>query len=75
MCTQTLLATPLFDWDTSNGSVNPSLKPGAWLYLAVTVPLTLVTLAIWALYMWTKKRQGARKDAIVGEMSKDEESG
>ena len=45
---QTVFAMPVFNWD-GNGA--PVLKPGFKYYWAVTIPVTVVVLTLWALAM------------------------
>ncbi|KAI1862986.1 hypothetical protein JX265_009032 [Neoarthrinium moseri] len=49
-------AMPLFDWDAEQQVVTVR---GFWLYWAVTVPLTLVTLAAWFLWTWLSDAKGS----------------
>lgn len=46
---QTLFAMPLFDWTSEE--ISRILHPQAWIYLAVTLPLTAATLSIWILWL------------------------
>jgi hypothetical protein len=53
-CPQAIFAMPVFEWD-ANGA--PVMKNGFRYYWAVTIPLTLLVLASWALTMllpWKK---------------------
>lgn len=47
-----LFAMPLFEWNAVSDSMVVSKR--FWIYWAVTVPLTFLTLLIWVL--WTKKQ-------------------
>jgi hypothetical protein len=47
-----LFATPLFNWDAGPGETVVIAR--FWIYWAVTVPLTLVTIASWLL--WTHRQ-------------------
>lgn len=44
-----LFAIPLFQWQAT-----PVVSNRFWIYWAVTIPLTLVTLLVW--YYWTKRQ-------------------
>ena len=43
-----LSAMPLFQWNTLQGSV---FSEYFWVYLAVSIPLTLVTLIAWSVWI------------------------
>lgn len=56
---QTLFAMPLFDW--SAGSVSAIATRHAWIYVAVTLPLTIFVLIIWSLWVWLSHLRRARR--------------
>ncbi|KAK0113467.1 hypothetical protein ONS96_014331 [Cadophora gregata f. sp. sojae] len=62
----TLFAVPLFDWDASSWS--DVAKPRFWFYWAITVPLTLATLAIWMVW----ERAFLRKSEELERIARDE---
>lgn len=41
---------PLFDWTSSTGS-HIATTPNIWIFWAITIPLTFLVLAIWAVWM------------------------
>ena len=45
-----LFSMPMFDWNNANGNV---LSHRFWIYWAITLPLTFVTVGAWVL--WTYK--------------------
>jgi hypothetical protein len=49
-CPQSFFATPFFRWDAARYSL--ILQPHFWIYWAVTIPLTIVTLAVY--FLWSK---------------------
>jgi len=54
-----------------NGALSVQAKPSLWIYLALTVPLTVGTLAGWWGWEWWSRReregglQGKGKRAVV----------
>lgn len=61
----TLFAVPLFDWDASSWSGVP--KPRFWFYWAITVPLTLSTLAIWMVWEKAFNKRSEELDRMARE--------
>jgi Mg2+ and Co2+ transporter CorA len=51
----TLLGMNMFTWGGADGEETTSLKvsPSMWIYWAITVPLTVVTLIVWLL--WSRR--------------------
>lgn len=37
------------------------LDANIWIYFAIAIALTLLTLALWSVYMWLSKRQQSRE--------------
>ena len=59
-------AMPLFDWDAvGDGTV---VSERFWVYWAVTVPLTVVTLVVWV--FWTKRQ--ARMHRVSEKRAREE---
>ena len=64
---------PLFNWSAS--SITAVATPHAWIYVAVALPLTAMTVAIWFAWLWWNGvlRDGqawetdARKDSLSDE--------
>jgi len=56
-------AMPLFHWDTT-----PVVSSRFWIYWAVAVPLTLVTLLIWV--FWTRRQSAIHREQ--GKQARDE---
>ncbi|KAH6720635.1 hypothetical protein BKA61DRAFT_652037 [Leptodontidium sp. MPI-SDFR-AT-0119] len=59
----TLFAVPLFDWDANSWS--GVAKPRFWFYWAITVPLTLITLAIWMVWEKAFNRRSEELDRLA----------
>ena len=56
-----LFAVPMFQWDAvSNGSI---VSGRFWMYWAVTVPLTLLTVMPW--FWWTQRVNKAHRDQLT----------
>jgi len=53
----------LFEWDMQTARVSRKL----WVYVAVSVPLTLVTLTLWFAWMRLQTRKNLRRDSERGE--------
>lgn len=61
-----LFAMPLFEWNAISDGMIVSKR--FWIYWAVTVPLTFLTLVIWAL--WTRRQ--ARVHRISEKRAREE---
>lgn len=51
---------PLFDWDSSPGGGIATHH--LWIYWAVTVPLTVLVLSTWAIWIHFRIRRHDRED-------------
>jgi hypothetical protein len=60
-CGQAIFAMPIFEWD-ANGA--PVMKNGFRYYWAVTIPLTLLVLASWAMAMLLPWRKWLAKTGL-----------
>ncbi|KIX04476.1 uncharacterized protein Z518_05346 [Rhinocladiella mackenziei CBS 650.93] len=56
-----ILAMPVFDWDAKDGAV---VNPRIWVYFALAIPLTVLTITIWHLWLMTRRRAVKDTDAI-----------
>lgn len=56
----TLFAMPLFNWDAETW--NNVVKARFWIYWAVAIPLTIVTLAIWSFWQRRRDRKNIKLD-------------
>ncbi|KAH6662103.1 hypothetical protein B0J14DRAFT_310194 [Halenospora varia] len=72
----TLFSMSMFSWSSSNNNAddttksNPStVSPNFWIYWAVTIPLTLITVAVWRVWwLWQERKyQEQVNKAAVGE--------
>lgn len=54
----------MFNWSTENGS-STSVSPDFWIYWAVTVPMTIITLAGWAIW-WKFEEYRFDRDLRLG---------
>ena len=55
---------PLFDWQAARGS--PVVTHRFWIYWAITIPLTIVVVAIWFVWIAMKASRHAREDKAAG---------
>ena len=55
---------PLFDWQASRDS--SIVSEHFWIYWAVTIPLTVVVIAIWFVWITRKMGRHAREDYVAG---------
>lgn len=61
-----LMAIPLFDWDATSTHImyrSSYWKPRAIMFLAITLPLMLLTFASWG--FWHLLHKGRRKKSVV----------
>jgi hypothetical protein len=56
-------AIPLFNWRAVEGE--SLVDSRFWLYWAVTLPLTLVVIVIWGVWIKVMMRQHAKEDKAV----------
>ena len=61
-----IFALPLVNWNAAGGDIIVSTR--FWVYWAVTIPLTVLTLLVWAL--WTRRQ--ARTHRISEEKAREE---
>ncbi len=61
-----LFAMPLFEWNAAGDGMIVSKR--FWVYWAVTVPLTCLTLAVWVL--WTRRQ--ARMHKVTEKRAREE---
>ena len=57
---QTFLAMPLFDFNEASNQLKA--KPGFWVYWAITIPLTLIVLAMYLIYLVRISRKDRLED-------------
>lgn len=58
---QTLMSTDIVHWNQTNGSSSEVFQLGALkVYLAVSLPLMLVTFGVWYIFGWLEKRKQKR---------------
>jgi hypothetical protein len=62
---------PFFDW-TSNTSSRIETKANFWIFWAITIPLTLLVLAIWGFWVKIVVPRQQLKDEETLESWKDE---
>ena len=61
---QSLFAMPLFDWDAEHGA---SVFSGRfWIYWVITVPLTILVMILWVIWIRRKSLRHAREDDAAG---------
>jgi hypothetical protein len=64
---------PLFDW-TSSTSSHIATTPSFWIFWAITIPLTLLVLTIWAAWMKiVVPRQQLQDEEILESWKEDVE--
>jgi hypothetical protein len=66
-----LFAIPLFNWSADN--ISAVATPHAWIYLAVALPLTIATVAIW--FAWLRFNQTMRSREAQNTESKGIDDG
>lgn len=47
-----MFSMPIFDWDADNNRGEDVVNRRFWVYWAVTVPLTVLTVVVWLIYNW-----------------------
>lgn len=58
--TATLFSVGMFDWGRADDE-GLRVSPSMWIYWAVTIPLTVLTMLIWILWSWKEiSRSGKR---------------
>ena len=57
---QTVFAMPILDWNADRAS--EVVTRHAWLYLAVTLPLTILVLIVWSGWVFVSERMHRRTD-------------
>jgi flagellar biosynthesis/type III secretory pathway M-ring protein FliF/YscJ len=62
---------PLFDWASSTSS-HISTTPHFWIFWAITIPLTLIVLALWAFWIKIVVPRQQLQDEETLETWKDE---
>lgn len=62
----TLFSINMFDWGVNDdkGSTLLKVSPSMWIYWAISVPLTLVTFAVWLLWA-RKENEKSRKRLMI----------
>jgi hypothetical protein len=70
---QSFFATPFFQWDANNGAGIVSHR--FWIYWVVTIPLTLLVLGIWGVWVSVIVINYDVEDIVIGRLSIDEEKG
>lgn len=63
--TSTLFAIPLFNWDAESWRDVP--KSRFWFYWALTIPLTILTVAMWLIWQKAFERTGRSLDKAARE--------
>lgn len=67
----TLFSMSMFDWATQSGEADTVSKK-FWIYWAVTIPLTLLTMIVWRIWwLWQERLYEKEVNEAVGEV-KDE---
>jgi hypothetical protein len=61
---QSFFAIPMFNWDATEGE--KVVENRFYIYWAVTIPLTIVVLAVWAIWVRAILRVYSREDAKIG---------
>lgn len=61
----TLFTVPLFNWDAESWGDVP--KSRFWFYWALTVPLTILTVAVWLAWQKVYERTGIRLEKTARE--------
>lgn len=56
-------------FDIKLDSWRVDVSPGIWIFFAVSVPLTFLTVGAWKLNMWLKSRRRNREDVAKGDSS------
>lgn len=56
---------PLFNWQAS--TEREIAGPYFWMYWAITIPLTLLVLGSWAIWIHFKQKKQAKEDKEVRE--------
>lgn len=61
----TLFSINMFDWGVPDGGETSSLtaSPSMWIYWAITVPLTLMTLIVWML--WSRRENHKSNERLM----------
>ncbi|KAF6823621.1 hypothetical protein CMUS01_10612 [Colletotrichum musicola] len=59
----TLFSMELFNWSPENGE--PIVSPRFWIFWAVAVPLTLVVLTVWLLWLKMHRRREERRSKAL----------
>lgn len=59
-----LFSIGMFDRNAANsgGTASPTVLPSKWIYWAITVPLTVVTILAWVL--WSRRENYKRNKAL-----------
>ena len=60
MSRQTVFAMPILDWNADRASA--VVTQHAWLYLAVTLPLTVLVLIVWSGWVFMSARMHRKTD-------------
>ena len=60
----TLFSMPLFDWDKPAAASSGMVSNKFWIYWVVTIPLTSLTIILWAIWIRTQIRRKVRRAEV-----------
>ena len=69
--TQALFGMGMFQWDFDNAHGRLTVAEDSWLFAAVAVPLTLLTLGFAYGWMWFRDRNNYRTTSLLSGYEKD----
>lgn len=71
--TATFFSVGMFDWGSADGAGPSSLRISSsmWIYWAVTLPLTAVTISIWTLWSWKEMSQSNKRLLIKRDLASE----
>lgn len=61
----TFFSMGMFDWNFADATTSSPLKasPALWIYVAITIPLTVMTYIVWML--WSRKESQGGNDRLL----------
>jgi Mg2+ and Co2+ transporter CorA len=75
----TLFSMDVFSWPSTSGKGNESssltASPSIWVYWAVSVPLTIITILIWVLWSRRENQKSRKRLMVSRTRSSESESG
>lgn len=57
----TLFSMPLFDWDKAAPNTTGMVSDRFWIYWVVTIPLTSLTIILWAVWIRMQIRRKVKR--------------